>query len=228
MSLSQDELPHYAKKTTDLYFKYHFGWGELCSISDRGDYDLTNHDQHSRGKLKIKDSVPNVIEASFGVERLMLAILENSYQKETLKHEKGKEITREVLNLPPLLAPYFVAIIPQPIGKKDEEQEKRRNQIQTRARQLYLDLLNKVDFSVVYEEDDSIGKAYRRQDAIGTYYCLTIDVHTVDDTEDSLRNTVTLRYRDTMEQDKERKPLDEIVQFLSLEYLKHYQELIKK
>jgi glycyl-tRNA synthetase len=226
--LSRDELPHYAKKTTDLYFEYHFGWGELCSISDRGDYDLKSHNdsENSVKKLETEGIIPHVIEVSFGVERLMLALLENSYQKETLKVEKGKEVTREVLKLPPLLAPYFVAIIPQPIGKKDEEQEERRKRIQTRARELYLNLLNKVNFSVVYEEDSSIGKAYRRQDAIGTYYCLTVDVYTVDDT-DSLYNTVTLRHRDTMEQDKERKPLDEIVQFLSLEYLKHYQELIK-
>jgi len=174
----------------------------------------------------MEEIIPHVIEVSFGVERLMLALLENSYQKETLKVEKGKETTREVLKLPPLLAPYFVAIIPQPIGKKDEEQEKRRNQIQTRAHQFYLDLLNKVDFSVVYEEDSSIGKAYRRQDAIGTYYCLTIDVHTID-VADSLYNTVTLRYRDTMRQDEERKNLDEIIQFLSLEYLKYHQELMK-
>lgn len=152
---------------------------------------------------------------SFGVERLMLALLENSYQEETLKDEKGKEKTRKVLKLPPLLAPYFVAVIPQPVGKKDEEQEQRRIKIQTKARQLYLDLLSKVDFSVAYEEDGSIGKSYYRQDAIGTYYCLTVDIHTINDTTDPRYNTVTLRYRDTTKQDEKRKSLDEIVQFLN-------------
>ncbi|CAI2198991.1 7824_t:CDS:2, partial [Funneliformis geosporum] len=113
VNLNKEELPHYAKKTLDLYFNYHFGEGELCSISDRGSYDLTQHGQHSQEFLGIKENnqeiIPEVIEISFGVERLMLATLEDAYQKETVA---SSQLTREVLKLHPLLAPYFVAVIP--------------------------------------------------------------------------------------------------------------------
>lgn len=215
--MAKKELPHYARKTTDLYFNYHFGEGELCSISDRGNYDLTNHNKYSE-KLKIKEPIPNVIEVSFGVERLMLAILEDSYQKEEIivRNEKKQ---RELLKLPPILTPYFVAIIPLPTSRKDEEQEEIHAQIQAKAYQLYLDLLKEVNFSITFEKTDYIGNSYHRQDAIGTYYCLTVDAQTLKD------NTLTLRYRDTMKQ--ERKPLNEIVQLLSQNYLNYYQQLIE-
>ena len=227
--MTEKELPHYARKTTDLYFCYHFGEGELCSISDRGNYDLTSHNQHSEKKLKIKEPIPDVIEVSFGVERLMLAILEDSYQKkESTVRNKIKE--REVLKLSPLLAPYFVAIIPLPTSRKDEEQEKTYAQVQDKAYQLYLDLLKEVNFSITFEKTDYIGDSYHRQDAIGTYYCLTVDTLTVNkyspDGKPNLDyNTVTLRHRDTMKQ--ERKLLNEILQLLNQEYLNYYQQLIE-
>ena len=216
--MTEKELPHYAQKTTDLYFCYHFGEGELCSISDRGNYDLTSHNQHSEKKLKIKEPIPNVIEISLGVERLMLAILEDSYQKEeVMVRSEAKE--REMLKLSPILAPYFVAIIPLPISRKDEEQEKIHAQIQDKAYQLYLDLLKEANFSITFEKTSYIGDSYHRQDAIGTYYCLTVDDQTLKD------NTLTLRHRDTMKQ--ERKFLNEIFQLLNQRYLNYYQRLIE-
>ena len=95
--------------TQDLYFQYHFGWGELCSNSHRGNYDLSQHSQHSGKNLSMGEVIPQVIEVSFGVERLMLAILEDAYYEEIVT---GTQLTRTVLKLHPLLAPYFVAIIP--------------------------------------------------------------------------------------------------------------------
>ena len=140
--MSQDELPHYAKKTTDLCFKYHFGWGELCSISDRGDYDLKNHSEKSGEKLEVKGITPCVVEVSFGVERLMLALLEDSYQQEIVENSKGETTEREVLKLHPLLAPYFVAVIPW----------NKQTQLREKACQIYQELLNEISFTTTYEE----------------------------------------------------------------------------
>jgi len=176
----------------------------LCSISDRGDYDLKNHSEKSGAKLEIDEIVPQVIEVSFGVERLMLAILENAYQEEAI--DSG--LTRTVLKLHPLLAPYFVAVIP--LSK----------QLQEKAYRIYEELLTETNFTTVYEEASSIGKSYRRQDAIGTYYCLTVDFQTLQD------DTVTIRERDSLKQI--RLPQREIIQFLNQKYSNYYQELVKK
>ncbi|CAI2192466.1 18739_t:CDS:2, partial [Funneliformis geosporum] len=167
VSLTPDELPHYAKKTTDLYFQYHFGWGELCSISDRSDYDLKNHSQKSGVRLETEGIIPPVIEVSFGVERLLLAVLEDAYQAEMVENSPASK--REVLKIHPLLAPYLVAVIP--LSK----------QLQAQAQQIYQELLTETNFTTTYEESSSIGKSYRRQDAIGTYYCLTVDFQTLQD-----------------------------------------------
>ncbi|CAG8456775.1 27246_t:CDS:10 [Gigaspora margarita] len=165
--------------------------------SHRGNYDLTQHSQHSQKDLSINGIIPQVIEVSFGVERLMLAILEDSYQKETIKNSRVEGNEREVLKLPPLLAPYFATIIP--LSKEEKKT----------AHQLYLDLLPSVSFNLGYEEVPNIGKAYRRQDAIGTYYCLTVDAKTTQD------NTITLRYRDTMEQIKLTADLNSLKNYLN-------------
>src|SRR6185312_14870310 len=103
LDLTKEELPHYAQKTQDLYFNYHFGWGELCSNSHRGNYDLSQHSQYSQKNLSLDGVIPTVIEVSFGLERLMLAALEDSYQKEIIKNSRGEDNEREVLKLPPLL-----------------------------------------------------------------------------------------------------------------------------
>jgi glycyl-tRNA synthetase len=192
-------LPHYAKKTLDLYFNYHFGWGELCSNSHRGDYDLSQHSKFSQRKLSLDGIIPEVIEISFGVERQMLAILEDAYKEEIT--EKSVQ-PREILKLCPLLSPYFAVIIP--LNKK---------KFHTATYQLYCELLKEVDFNLTYEATDKIGDSYRRQDAIGTYYCLTFDFDSEKD------QAVTIRQRDTRKQ--ERMPILSVVEYLNQEYRKY-------
>jgi len=210
--LIKDELPHYARKTTDLYFEYHFGEGEVCSISDRGGYDIANHQQKSGKNFSMEGQNPQVIEVaeiSFGVERLMLAILESSYHQED-KKEDSKEIksTRQVLKIFPLLAPYFLAVFP--LSK----------QLNEKSYQVYLDLLPQAFFTVTYEKTGNIGKRYHRQDAIGTYYCLTVDFQTLKD------NTATIRQRDSREQ--RRVDLTNLANLLNQEYHNYYREFLEK
>jgi glycyl-tRNA synthetase len=204
VELNPDELPHYAKKTLDLYFNYHFGWGELCSNSHRGDYDLSQHSKFSQRKLSLDGIIPEVIEISFGVERQMLAILEDAYKEEIT--EKSVQ-PREILKLCPLLSPYFAVIIP--LNKK---------KLHTATYQLYCELLKEVDFNLTYEATDKIGDSYRRQDAIGTYYCLTFDFDSEKD------QAVTIRQRDTRKQ--ERMPILSVVEYLNQEYRKYWKILL--
>jgi glycyl-tRNA synthetase len=139
----------------------------------------------------------------------MLAVLEDSYCEEVKINEDGSENKRIFLKIPPLLAPFFVAIIP--LSK----------QLKEKAYQLYLSLLFDVDFNVAYEDAHNIGKAYRRQDAIGTFYCLVIDFQTMQD------ETVTLRNRDSMKQEKERINIFDLKNHLNELYIKKKQEFIK-
>ena len=177
------ELVFYSKATTDIEYKYPMGWGELWGIADRTDYDLSVHTNHSGTDLKYLDPetnekyTPYVIEPSVGVDRLLLAILCDAYHEEEL--EKGD--TREVLKLLPALAPYKVGILP--LVKKYHSEK---------ANEVYKELSKY--FMCSYDESGSIGKRYRRQDAIGTPFCITIDDETINN------GTVTLRDRDTMEQ----------------------------
>ena len=211
VDLKVEELPHYAKKTQDLYFHYHFGWGEVCSNSQRGNYDLSQHSQHSQKFLGVQENnqkiIPEVVEVSFGVERLMLAVLEDAYQAEVVA---SSQLTREVLKLHPLLAPYFVAVIPL------------EKSLREKSYQLYCELLKNSTFSVAYEETGNIGNRYRRQDAIGTYYCLTLDKQTLQD------NTITLRHRDSMEQEPTRISINNLKIYLNSLYEKNWQEFAEK
>lgn len=184
--VKQDELPHYSLKTLDLYFQYKFGWGEICSISDRGDYDLRNHGEKSSHFLGTEGAegqrlIPHVIEISFGIERMLLAILENSYREELVV---SSGLKRTYLKLNPLLTPYYVCVMP--LSK----------QLKETAYELYLKLLKKAAYSVSYEETGNIGNRYRRQDAIGTPICITVDFETAASGE------VTIRERDSMKQEK--------------------------
>jgi len=178
----KDELSHYSNATTDIEFEFFFGWGELWGIADRTDYDLRVHQEHSKQNLEYLDPddnskyLPYVIEPSIGVERLLLAVIMSAYEEETL--ENGE--TREVLRFVPEIAPYKIAVLPLVNKLKDE------------ATNVYK-LLSK-HFMCDYDTSGTIGKRYRRQDAIGTPYCVTIDYDTLSD------NTVTIRDRDTMEQ----------------------------
>ena len=180
------KVAHYANAACDIEFNFPFGFKELEGIHSRTDFDLSSHQEFSKKKLQYFDAeqnrnyVPYVVETSIGLDRMFLAVLSKSYQEEKL--EDGSE--RVVLKLPPFLAPYKVAILP--LTKKDG--------LPNKAREIMDDL--KLDFSCYYEEKDAIGKRYRRQDAIGTPYCITIDHQTLED------NTVTLRDRDNMEQQR--------------------------
>ncbi len=180
-----EELSHYSNATTDFEFKFPFGWGELWGIADRTDFDLNAHSKVSGKNLDYTDPitnekyVPYVIEPSLGVERMVLALLCNAYEEEEL--ESGD--SRVVMHFHPAIAPYKVAVLPlqkKALGEKSEE--------------IFRNLSKK--FSATYDETASIGKRYRRQDEIGTPYCVTVDFDTLED------NCVTVRERDSMQQER--------------------------
>jgi len=179
-----EKLAHYADAATDIEFKFPFGFKELEGIHSRTDFDLKQHEEHSGKKLQYFDHevnesyTPYVLETSIGLDRMFLAVLSNALKDETL--EDGS--TRTVLKLPPVLAPTKAAVLP--LVKKDGLPEIAQNIIE--------DL--KWDFNVAYDEKDAVGRRYRRQDANGTPFCITVDHDTLDD------NTVTIRHRDTMDQ----------------------------
>ena len=190
----KEELCFYSKATTDVEYKYPMGWGELWGIADRTDYDLSVHEKHSKTDLKYLDPetnekyLPYVIEPSVGVDRLLLAILVDAYHEEELEND-----TREVLKINPALAPYKVNVLP--LAKKYHSEK---------ANEVY-NMLAK-NFMTSYDESGSIGKRYRRADACGTPFCVTIDEETINN------NTVTVRDRDTMEQVTLK--LDELVDYI--------------
>lgn len=181
-----EKLAHYANAATDIEFEMPFGFKEVEGIHSRTDFDLSQHEKFSGKRMQYFDPeqnqnyTPYVIETSIGVDRCFLSILAGSYCEEAL--ENGE--TRVVLKLPPALAPVKLAVLP--LVKKDGLPEKAGE---------IVDML-RFDFSCRYDEKDSIGKRYRRQDAIGTPYCITIDHETLND------NCVTIRFRDTMEQER--------------------------
>ena len=181
-----DKLAHYANAATDVEFKMPFGFKEVEGIHSRTNFDLSQHEKYSGRSIKYFDPqsnesyTPYVIETSIGVDRMFLSIMCHSYEEEKL--ENGE--TRVVLKLPAVLAPVKLAVMP--LVKKDGLPEK--------AREIIDNL--KFHFNCQYDEKDSIGKRYRRQDAIGTPFCVTIDHDTLKD------NMVTLRYRDTMTQER--------------------------
>ncbi len=180
------KLAHYANAAADIEFNFPMGFKELEGIHSRTDFDLKQHEKHSGKKLRYFDNeinesyVPYVVETSIGLDRMFLAVLTQSYKDETL--EDGT--TRKVLSIPPALAPYKVAVLP--LTKKDGLPEVARE---------IMDGL-KIDFNCQYDEKDSMGKRYRRLDAIGTPYAVTVDHQTLED------QTVTIRDRDTMEQER--------------------------
>lgn len=192
-----DKLAHYANAATDIEFEMPFGFKEVEGIHSRTNFDLSSHEKYSGKKIQYFDPelnesyTPYVIETSIGVDRMFLSVMAASYHEETL--EGGD--TRVVLNLPPALAPVKLAVLP--LLKKDGLPEK--------AREIINDL--KFEFKCQYDEKDSIGKRYRRQDAIGTPFCVTVDHQTLED------NQVTIRFRDTMEQ--ERVPIAQLKEIVS-------------
>jgi glycyl-tRNA synthetase len=200
---SPEELCFYSKATTDFEYLFPFGWGELWGIADRTDYDLTQHMKTSGKSMEYFDPetnekyIPYVIEPSLGVERLFLAIVCEAYDEEEIGDSEKSDV-RTVMHLHPALAPVKAAILP--LTKKLKEP----------ATDLYMKLAKK--FNVEYDEAGQIGKRYRRQDEIGTPFCITFDFDSLED------NCVTVRDRDTMAQ--ERVNMDELVAYLEkkLEY----------
>ncbi|WP_338044340.1 glycine--tRNA ligase [Mycoplasma nasistruthionis] len=190
----KEELAHYSEGTSDVEFNFPFGWGELLGVANRTNYDLMSHSKATGESLDYLDPetnqkiVPYVIEPSIGLDRLMLAVISDAYKEEQLEND-----SRIVLSFPYAIAPYKVAVLP--LVKKLSEQ----------AKEIFATLVEK-GISVAYDEAGSIGKRYRRQDSIGTYYCLTFDYDSLED------NCVTLRNRDTMEQ--QRISLDKLFEIL--------------
>ena len=191
-----EKLAHYANAATDIEFRFPFGFKEVEGIHSRTDFDLKRHQEFSGKKIQYFDPelnesyVPYVIETSIGVDRMFLQILSAAYTEEEIEKEDGSKDSRVVLKLPPALAPIKLAVMP--LVKKDGLPEKAEEIMK----------LLRLDFRCQYDEKDSIGKRYRRQDAIGTPFCITIDHQTLED------NAVTIRYRDTMEQ--ERMAIDQL------------------
>ena len=191
-----EKLAHYAKEACDIEFKFPFGFGELWGTHNRTNFDLSRHQEYSKKSMEYLDPetnekyIPYVVESSVGCDRLTLALLCNAYDEEVL--EDGS--TREVMHFIPALAPYKVAILP--LMKKYH---------QDKAREIY----GKISkyFMATYDETGNIGKRYRRQDVIGTPYCVTIDENTLNN------NTVTVRDRDTMEQIT--ISVDELIDYIS-------------
>ena len=189
----EEELSHYSNATTDIEFKFPFGWGELWGVASRTDFDLKRHMEHSNEDFNYIDPqtneryVPYCIEPSLGADRVTLAFLCDAYEEEQLEND-----SRTVLRFHPALAPYKATILP--LSKKLSEG----------ATEVFAELAK--DFMVDFDETGSIGKRYRRQDEIGTPFCITYDFDSVED------KAVTVRDRDTMEQ--VRMPISELKGFL--------------
>ena len=193
------ELAFYSKATTDFEYLFPFGWGELWGVADRTNYDLTQHEKFSGQSMEYFDPttnekyIPYVIEPSLGADRVVLAFLCEAYDEEAVPNSKGKQDTRVVLHLHPALAPYKAAVLP--LSKK----------LDAEATEVYEQLSK--DFMVDYDVTGAIGKRYRREDEIGTPFCITYDFDSKED------GCVTVRDRDTM--DQVRIPISEVSAYIS-------------
>ena len=200
-----EELSFYSKATTDFEYLFPFGWGELWGIADRTDYDLTRHQETSGKDMSYFDPtdntryIPYVIEPSLGADRVVLAFLIEAYDEEVVgKDKKGNDDVRVVMHFHPALAPFKAAVLP--LSKK----------LSDKALEIQAELSKY--FMVDFDDAGSIGKRYRRQDEVGTPYCITVDFQTVGDDKTEADNAVTIRDRDTMEQ--VRVPIRELKSWL--------------
>ncbi len=202
-----DELSHYSKGTTDIEYLFPFGWGELCAAAAyRTDYDLKQHEMHSKQDLHYTDPddatrkiVPHVMEPSFGSDRITLAVLLDAYTEEPTPNGE----TRTVLKFAPGIAPIDVAILP--LSKKEH--------LVAKAEELYKKIVQETDLVCDFDITGSIGKRYRRQDEIGTPKCITVDFGTIgEDAAQGEKDTVTIRDRDTLKQ--ERMTITELIELL--------------
>ena len=198
----KEELSFYSKATTDFEYLFPFGWGELWGVADRTDYDLTQHQTHSGQDLSYFDQekneryVPYVVEPSLGADRMTLALLVEAYDEEVVDPEKND--VRTVMRLHPAIAPFKCAVLP--LSKK----------LSDKAREIQAELSK--DWMVDFDDTGSIGKRYRREDEIGTPYCITVDFDTVGDADKAGDNCVTIRDRDTMEQ--VRLPIEKLKEYI--------------
>ena len=197
-----DNLAHYANAAVDIQFEFPFGFRELEGIHSRTDFDLGSHQELSGKKLQYFDPelqetyVPYVVETSIGCDRMFLAVMSHALVEEAVPGSEDGENTRDVLKLHPALAPIKCAVLPL---KRNEDG------LVEKARSIFDKL--KLSFPCQYDDTGSIGKLYRRQDAIGTPYCITVDFDTLEN------NTVTIRERDSLQQ--ERIPIDRIEEIVS-------------
>ncbi|MGB3077865.1 MAG: glycine--tRNA ligase, partial [Saprospiraceae bacterium] len=186
-----DNLAHYANAAVDVQFEFPFGFKELEGIHSRTDFDLSSHQELSGKKMQYFDPetnesyVPYVVETSIGLDRMFLAMMSNAYTEETVPDADGKDSTRIVLKFHPALAPVKCAILP--LLKNNDD-------LTAMGRKIFDDL--KFSFLCQYDEKDAIGRRYRRQDAIGTPFCVTVDHQSLED------QTVTIRERDTLKQER--------------------------
>jgi glycyl-tRNA synthetase len=203
-----DELAHYARATVDILYKFPFGTQELEGIAARGNFDLTQHQQHSGKSMEVFDQeantkyVPHVIEPSAGVDRLILALICEAFEEENVTDDKGQTEVRTVLRFHPRVAPIKVGIFP--LLKNKPELVKKALEIRDALRP---------HMNVFYDDGGAIGRRYRRQDEAGTPYCVTVDFDTTGENGDANRDTVTLRHRDSMTQERIR--ISELLGFLS-------------
>lgn len=203
-----DELAHYARATVDILYKFPFGTQELEGIAARGNFDLTQHQQHSGKSMEVFDQeantkyVPHVIEPSAGVDRLILALICEAFEEENVTDDKGQTEVRTVLRFHPRVAPIKAGIFP--LLKNKPELVKKALEIRDALRP---------HMNVFYDDGGAIGRRYRRQDEAGTPYCVTVDFDTIGENGDANRDTVTLRHRDSMTQ--ERIHISDLLGFLS-------------
>ncbi|MFV1995988.1 MAG: glycine--tRNA ligase, partial [Verrucomicrobiales bacterium] len=203
LDVPEADRAHYSKGTYDIEFDFPFGQQELEGVAYRTDYDLSKHQEHSGKPLEYFDEetkekfVPHVVEPSAGADRTVLALICEAFDEETVTNEKGKQETRTVLRFKPRMAPVKCGVFPL---------LKNRPELVAKAREVR-DLL-RADMEVFYDEGGAIGRRYRRQDEIGTPFCVTVDFDTLGESGEELENTVTLRERDSMEQ--RRVPIAEL------------------
>ncbi len=197
---AKEELSHYSKRTVDIEYNFPFGTKELYGLAYRTNFDLTQHQNHSGQSMEYFDQetgekfIPHVLEPTFGVDRSVLAVLSDAYTEEEVESAKGEKEVRVVMKFDKKVAPVKVAILP--LSKKEE--------LSAKAKNIFNEL--KTEFTCQYDESQSIGKRYRRQDEIGTPYCVTVDFESLED------EAVTVRDRDTMAQ--ERIKIAELKQYL--------------
>jgi len=207
LDVPDGERAHYSRKTYDIEYEFPFGIQELEGVAYRTDYDLSKHREHSKKPLEYFDEekkekfIPHVVEPSAGCDRTVLALLCEAFDEETITNEKDKEETRVVMHFSPRIAPVKAGIFP--LLKNKPELVKKARQVEN---------LLKPFMTVFYDETGAIGRRYRRQDEIGTPYCVTIDFDTIGENGDDLIDTVTLRERDSMRQ--QRIPISDLRNFL--------------